>query len=141
MAAAQGPVLRPDDLRMPRAESQRTYDLIDERFQGQLADGASARVVLQAPEGSRVAEPAMREVVETAVGEHVTGSEAAHMPDPFKTGAVNGGRSTAYARVTRTQRKAYDLISENRGPASHSFLNAGHGENVHDGYPGKEVKP
>ncbi|WP_371096426.1 MMPL family transporter [Streptomyces sanglieri] len=100
VAAAQAPASGPTTFAMPGTESQRAYDLIDERFEGQKADGATARVVFKAPEGHRITEPALREAIGTAVEALASGAEVAQVTDPFKTKAVSGNQAAAYAQVS-----------------------------------------
>ncbi|MFE9492048.1 MMPL family transporter [Streptomyces sp. NPDC006641] len=100
MAAAQAPASGPTSFAMPGTESQRAYDLIDERFEGQKADGATARVVFKAPEGHRITEPALREAIGTAVEALASGAEVAQVTDPFKAKAVSANQAAAYAQVS-----------------------------------------
>ncbi|MEU3054163.1 MMPL family transporter [Streptomyces griseus] len=100
VAAAQAPAAGPASFAMPGTESQRAYDLIDERFEGQRADGATARVVFKAPEGGRITDPDLREVVAATVGELAAGPEVAQVTDPFEARTVSADRSAAYAQVT-----------------------------------------
>ncbi|MEU2837765.1 MMPL family transporter [Streptomyces sp. NPDC007076] len=100
LAAAQAPASGPTSFAMPGTESQRAYDLIDERFEGQKADGATARVVFKAPEGHRITEPALREAIGTAVEALASGAEAAQVTDPFKAKAVSADQTAAYAQVS-----------------------------------------
>ncbi|MEU4504874.1 MMPL family transporter [Streptomyces sp. NPDC024089] len=100
VAAAQAPASGPTTFAMPGTESQRAYDLIDERFEGQKADGATARVVFKAPEGHRITEPALREAIGTAVEALASGTEVAQVTDPFRTKAVSGNQAAAYAQVS-----------------------------------------
>lgn len=100
VAAAQAPASGPTTFAMPGTESQRAYDLIDERFEGQKADGATARVVFKAPEGHTITEPALREAIGTAVEALASGSEVDRVTDPFKTKAVSGNQAAAYAQVS-----------------------------------------
>lgn len=46
-----------DSSGMPGIESQKAFDLINERFPGAEADGASARIVFVAPDGQRITAP------------------------------------------------------------------------------------
>ncbi|MEV5686505.1 MMPL family transporter [Streptomyces sp. NPDC052164] len=99
-AAAQAPAAGPTSFAMPGTESQRAYDLIDDRFEGQRADGAAARVVFKAPQGSRITDPALRDVVAATVHELAAGPEVAQVTDPFEVKAVSADRSAAYTQVT-----------------------------------------
>ncbi|MFF1594741.1 MMPL family transporter [Streptomyces sp. NPDC058286] len=100
VAAARAPAAGPTTFAMPGTESQRAYDLIDERFEGQRADGATARVVFKAPEGSRITDPALRDVVSATVDELAAGPEVAQATDPFEAKTVSADQSAAYAQVT-----------------------------------------
>ncbi|MFB7592432.1 MMPL family transporter [Streptomyces sp. NPDC056169] len=100
VAAARAPAAGPTSFAMPGTESQRAYDLIDERFEGQRADGATARVVFEAPEGSRITDPALRDVVSATVDALAAGPEVAQVTDPFEARTVSADRSAAYAQVT-----------------------------------------
>src|SRR3954470_7901132 len=53
---------------IPGTESQRAVYLLRERFPQVSADGATARVVLQAPTGQKLSDPATKAVVEQVVG-------------------------------------------------------------------------
>ncbi|MFJ4909990.1 MMPL family transporter [Streptomyces sp. NPDC093249] len=100
VAAARAPAAGPASFALPGTESQRAHDLIDERFAGQRADGATARVVFKAPEGGRITDPALRDVVSAAVDAIASGPEVAQATDPFEAGTVSADESAAYAQVT-----------------------------------------
>ncbi|WP_328332392.1 MMPL family transporter [Streptomyces sp. NBC_00455] len=100
IAASQAPASGPTTFAMPGTESQRAYDLIDERFGGRKADGATAQVVFKAPEGRKITDPDMRKVVESTVDELASGSEVAQVADQFKAKAVSANQLAAYAQVT-----------------------------------------
>ncbi|MFD5318789.1 MMPL family transporter [Streptomyces sp. NPDC127098] len=100
---------------VPGTEAQRAFDLLDERFPGAAADGASARVVFRAPEGDRITSDEHRGVVEDVVAA-LTGSSSrvAAVTDPFTTdGAVSGDDRTAYAQVSYTE-PSNDLTDADR---------------------------
>ncbi|WP_024756481.1 MMPL family transporter, partial [Streptomyces exfoliatus] len=100
VAAARAPAAGPTSFAMPGTESQRAYDLIDERFEGQRADGATARVVFKAPEGSRITDPALRDVVSATADELAAGPEVAQVTDPFEARTLSADGSAAYVQVT-----------------------------------------
>ncbi|MFC8455191.1 MMPL family transporter [Kitasatospora sp. NPDC057223] len=88
------------DSSMPGIESQRAYDLMQERFPGASADGAGATVVFVAPNGQQVTATDNRAAVEEAVKSLSGGTQVAAVADPFESDAVSKDGSTAYATVT-----------------------------------------
>ncbi|CAL9627054.1 MMPL family transporter [Streptomyces sp. enrichment culture] len=100
-AAAQAPSAGDDETSfMPGIEAQRAFDLIGERFPGQDADGASARVVFIAPGGEKVTAAEHRAAVDAFVADAGDGPRVADAVGPFTSGAVSEDASTAYATVT-----------------------------------------
>ncbi|MFI6982791.1 MMPL family transporter [Embleya sp. NPDC050154] len=97
-AQAQGP--SDEEFSMPGIESQKAFDLMEERFPGTAADGATARVVFVAPGGRKVTAGDLRKAVEDAVGSLGFGPQVAGVADPFESKAVSEDGSTAYATVT-----------------------------------------
>ncbi|NUP31125.1 MAG: MMPL family transporter, partial [Streptomycetaceae bacterium] len=61
--AAKAPAAPDDGFAMPGIESQKAFDLMDQRFPGADADGAVARVVYVAPDGAQVTSDQNRAVV------------------------------------------------------------------------------
>ncbi|GAA3871186.1 MMPL family transporter [Streptomyces lacrimifluminis] len=98
--AATAPAAPDADNTMPGIESQKAFDLMDQRFPGSDAHGANARVVFVAPDGEKVTATENRAVIETFVGEMADGSQVASTADPFQAQAVSEDASTAYATVT-----------------------------------------
>ncbi len=85
---------------IPGTESQRAVDLLQERFPQVSADGATARVVLQAPAGQKLSDPATKAVVEQVVGKLGTGPQVQQVADPFKAGTIAPDGRTGFAEVT-----------------------------------------
>ncbi|WP_112246197.1 MMPL family transporter [Kribbella monticola] len=85
---------------IPGTESQRAVDLLQERFPQVSADGATARVVLQAPTGHKLSDPATKSVVEQVVGKLATGPQVQQVADPFKAGTIAPDGRTGFAEVT-----------------------------------------
>ncbi|MER7790449.1 MMPL family transporter [Streptomyces sp. NPDC097640] len=85
---------------MPGIESQKAFDLMDQRFPGAKADGANARIVFVAPHGEKVTAAANRAAVEKVVHEVSGGPQVAGAVDPFQARAVSKDAGTAYATVT-----------------------------------------
>ncbi|MCX4823704.1 MMPL family transporter [Streptomyces sp. NBC_01142] len=86
---------------MPGTEAQKAFDLLEQRFPGGSADGATARVVFKAPAGQKMTEPGHKAEVNKAVGELKSGSDQiASVTDPYLTKAVSKDGGTAYVSVT-----------------------------------------
>ncbi|MEU3959142.1 MMPL family transporter [Streptomyces buecherae] len=97
-AGASGP--SDEEFSMPGIESQKAFDLMEERFPGTAADGATAQVVFVAPDGQKVTAGDTRKAVEDAVGSLGGGPQVADVEDPFASKAVSEDGATAYATVT-----------------------------------------
>ncbi|MFD6426553.1 MMPL family transporter, partial [Streptomyces sp. NPDC060198] len=86
---------------IPGTEAQKAFDLLDQRFPASHADGATARVVFQVPDGQKMNDPANKAEVEKIVGELKSGSDqVASVTDPFTANAVSKDGSTAYITVS-----------------------------------------
>lgn len=85
---------------IPGTEAQRAFDLLEQRFPGSSADGATARVVFKAPEGEKVTDSANKAEITGIVNELSSGSDQiASVADPFEAKAVSEDGSTAYISV------------------------------------------
>ncbi|MEW1718270.1 MMPL family transporter [Streptomyces sp. NPDC093109] len=102
VAAATAPVAEEGDFSMPGTESQKAFDLLDERFPQSNSQGAEARLVFQAPDGQRVTAKENKAAVEEAIGSLDKGGQVASATDPFETGAVSEDGTIAYSTVTYT---------------------------------------
>ncbi|TCR23928.1 MMPL family transporter [Streptomyces sp. BK205] len=100
LGALKAPGAADEGFSMPGIESQKAFDLMDERFPGATADGATARVVFVAPKGEKVTAADHRKAVESAVADLADGSQVASAVDPFQAKAVSKDGTTAYATVT-----------------------------------------
>ncbi|MEU0844487.1 MMPL family transporter [Streptomyces sp. NPDC005962] len=85
---------------MPGIESQKAFDLMEQRFPGATADGATARVVFVAPSGEKVTASENKQAVGKAVADLADGPQVASAVDPFRAKAVSKDGTTAYASVT-----------------------------------------
>ncbi|MFE8008984.1 MMPL family transporter [Streptomyces sp. NPDC057418] len=86
---------------IPGTEAQKAFDLLEERFPGGSADGATARVVFKAPEGQKVTDAGNKAEVGAIVGELRSGSDQiASVADPYTANAVSEDGSTAYISVS-----------------------------------------
>ncbi|MBD0710782.1 MULTISPECIES: MMPL family transporter [unclassified Streptomyces] len=100
IGAATAPAAPTSSFSMPGTEAQRAFDLLEERFPGGAADGATARIVFQAPEGRKVTDPAHKALVEQTVASLKSGSDQiASVTDPYTAHAVSQNGSTAYISV------------------------------------------
>ncbi|MFB9504749.1 MMPL family transporter [Streptomyces aurantiacus] len=101
---------------MPGIESQKAFDLINERFPGAEADGAEARIVFVAEQGQQVTTAANRSAIDKLVASAADGSQVAEATSPFDADAVSKDKSTAYASVT------YKVASDDLTDASKEAL-------------------
>lgn len=93
---------------IPGTEAQKAFDLLEQRFPASNAEGATARVVFDVPDGQKVTDAAHKAEVEKIVGELKAGSDqVASVTDPFTANAVSKDGSTAYISVS------YDEASAN----------------------------
>ncbi|MFG3055281.1 MMPL family transporter [Kitasatospora sp. NPDC048239] len=97
--AAKAPAAPDDGFAMPGTEAQQAFDLMDERFPGAMADGASARLVFVAPSGQKITATANQQAVERTVAELAHAEQVTSAVSPFQAGAVSRDGSTAYATV------------------------------------------
>ncbi|MGC9538371.1 MMPL family transporter [Streptomyces sp. UG1] len=100
LGALKAPGASDEQFSMPGIESQKAFDLLEERFPGATADGATARVVFVAPGGQKVTAAENKKAVEAAVAELGDGSQVASVVDPFRAKAVSADGTTAYSTVT-----------------------------------------
>jgi RND superfamily putative drug exporter len=85
---------------VPGTESQRAVDLLNERFPQMSANGATARVVLQAPAGQKLSDPANKATVNQLVDRLATAPDVAQVADPFQSGAISADGRTGFAEVS-----------------------------------------
>ncbi|MBT2505538.1 MMPL family transporter [Streptomyces sp. ISL-98] len=86
---------------IPGTEAQKAFDLLEERFPGGSADGATARVVFKAPDGQKMTDAAHKAEVKKVVAELGDSSDqVASVVDPYRGKAVSRDGSTAYTQVT-----------------------------------------
>ncbi|MDH6517710.1 RND superfamily putative drug exporter [Streptomyces sp. SAI-208] len=116
LGALKAPGAADEGFSMPGIESQKAFDLMEERFPGATADGATARVVFVAPKGEKVTAAGNRKAVEDTVADLADGSQVASAVNPFQAKAVSADGTTAYATVT------YDVASNDLTDASRHHL-------------------
>ncbi|MEZ3179952.1 MMPL family transporter [Streptomyces pimonensis] len=98
--AAGAPAAGNSSFSIPGTEAQKAFDLLEERFPGSSADGATARVVFKAPAGEKMTDADHRKTVQDTVDTLGGGSEVAGVTDPYQGGGVSQDGTTAYASVT-----------------------------------------
>ncbi|MGW1713788.1 MMPL family transporter [Streptomyces sp. NPDC002156] len=103
-ASALAPAAPDGSYSMPGTESQRAFDLIEQRFPGvsvgSSAEGASAKIVFVAPDGQKLTDQGNRTVVDEVVGRVAKVDQVVRAADPFEADTVSEDGSTAYASVT-----------------------------------------
>ncbi|MGW8765775.1 MMPL family transporter [Streptomyces sp. NPDC055815] len=114
IGAATAPTATSSSFSIPGTEAQRAFDLLEERFPGAGADGATARVVFKAPQGQKMTDPAHKAVVEDTVAALKSGSDQiVQVTDPYTAHAVSQDGSTAYVSVSYKV-NAMELTDETR---------------------------
>ncbi|MFI5965180.1 MMPL family transporter [Streptomyces asoensis] len=99
VGAAFAPAAGSTSFSIPGVEAQKAFDLLEQRFPGASADGATGRIVFKAPEGEKMTDAANRATVEKTVKTLGDGSEVVSVTDPFTTGAVSKDGTVAYTSV------------------------------------------
>ncbi|MEU2283096.1 MMPL family transporter [Streptomyces sp. NPDC013178] len=100
VGAASAPAAGSSSFSIPGVEAQKAFDLLEQRFPGSSADGATARVVFKAPDGEKMTDAANKAAVAKTVKELGDGSEVVSVTDPFTTDAVSRDGTVAYASVS-----------------------------------------
>ncbi|CAL9487428.1 MMPL family transporter [Streptomyces griseomycini] len=98
--AAGAPAAGTTSFSIPGTEAQKAFDLLEERFPGSSADGATARVVFKAPAGEKMTDAGNKATVQKTVRELSGGSEVARVTDPYQGGGVSQDGTIAYASVS-----------------------------------------
>ena len=99
VGAASAPAAGSTSFSVPGTEAQKAFDLLEQRFPGMSADGATARVVFKAPAGEKLDSGANKATIEKTVKDLGDGSEVVSVADPFKGKAVSKDGTIAYASV------------------------------------------
>ncbi len=99
VGAASAPPAGNSSFFIPGTEAQKAFDLLEQRFPGASADGATARVVFKAPSGEKMTDAGNKATVEKTVDELADGSEVASVADPYTGNAVSKDGTIAYASV------------------------------------------
>jgi RND superfamily putative drug exporter len=99
VGAATAPSPGATSFSIPGTEAQKAFDLLEQRFPGASADGATGRIVFKAPEGEKMTDAANKATVAKTVAELKDGSEVVSVTDPFTTNAVSKDGTVAYTSV------------------------------------------
>ncbi|MER6343467.1 MMPL family transporter [Streptomyces sp. NPDC001595] len=100
VGAASAPAPGTTSFSIPGTEAQKAFDLLEERFPGMSADGATARVVFKAPAGEKMTDAENKATVQKTVRELSDGSEVASVADPYQAKSVSKDGTIAYAQVS-----------------------------------------
>ncbi|MGC4976735.1 MMPL family transporter [Streptomyces sp. DT199] len=100
VGAASAPAAGNSSFSIPGTEAQKAFDLLEQRFPGTSADGATARVVFKAPSGEKMTDPGNKATVKDTVKELSDGSEVVRVTDPYQAKAVSKDGTIAYAQVS-----------------------------------------
>lgn len=104
-----------DDFELSGIESTDAFALIKERSPQAVPDGATARIVFEAPAGEALTDPQNRAAVTRALAAAQT-DQVSGVVDPFTAGALSPDQRVGYATVT------YDVPSVDVSTASHEAL-------------------
>ncbi|MET7907078.1 MMPL family transporter [Streptomyces avermitilis] len=117
VGAASAPTAGSSSFSIPGTEAQKAFDLLESRYPGMSADGATARVVFRAPNGEKMSAAANKAAVKKTVKALGDGSEVTSVTDPFKTHSLSKDRAIAYTQVR------YDVSGMELKDASKDALN------------------
>ncbi len=84
---------------LPGTESQRALDILTAKFPELGADGATARVVIGAPVGQKVTDPANTANIEAVVRALGSVPQVASVLDPFQVQSISLFKTMAYVQV------------------------------------------
>ncbi|WP_338699308.1 MMPL family transporter [Streptomyces sp. Q6] len=101
VGAASAPTAASSSFSIPGTEAQKAFDLLDQRFPGSAADGATARVVFKAPAGEKLTDAANKADVQDTVSAIKSSSkQVASVADPFAAKTVSKDGTIAYASAS-----------------------------------------
>ncbi|MFF7984096.1 MMPL family transporter [Streptomyces sp. NPDC007901] len=99
-AAANSSESATSSFTLPGTEAQRANDLLGEKFPTANVEGATARVVLRAPDGEKITSSAHKaDIAAILEGLRDSSSGVASVGDPFVGGTVSEDGTTAYVPV------------------------------------------
>ncbi|MFF4729349.1 MMPL family transporter [Streptomyces mirabilis] len=121
--AVKAPAAPDPDNSMPGIESQKAFDLMEQRFPGTTANGANARIVFVAPDGQKITAAENKKTINKLVDDAADGSQVAGTVSPFQANAVSKDATTAYATVTYKV-KADDLTDASKNSLKDAIAQA-----------------
>lgn len=89
-----------DTFSIPGTQSQQALDLLNEEFAQASADGATARVVFEAPDGRKLTSGAPKAEVTSLVADLGKAHQVKAVADPYTSGTVSEDGTIGYAQVT-----------------------------------------
>ncbi len=101
-----------DQFNLPGAESTKAFDLIKSRTPDAAPDGATARIVYQAPRGESLSSPDNKSAVMAALSRLKSGNVIA-TTDPFTAGTISKDGRTGYATASYAK-QAFELREADR---------------------------
>ncbi|MFF7594233.1 MMPL family transporter [Streptomyces mirabilis] len=123
--AVKAPAAPDPNNSMPGIESQKAFDLMEQRFPGAKADGANARIVFVAPDGQKITAADNKKTIDKLVDDAADGSQVAGAVSPFQANAISKDATTAYATVTYKV-KADDLTDASKNHLEDAIAQAKH---------------
>ncbi|SOE62451.1 putative drug exporter of the RND superfamily [Streptomyces sp. OV198] len=121
--AATAPAAPDPNNSMPGIESQKAFDLMEQRFPGAKADGANARIVFVAPDGQKITAAENKKTIDKLVDQAADGAQVASAVSPFQANAISKDATTAYATVTYKV-KADDLTDTSKNSLKDAIAQA-----------------
>ncbi|MGM0362222.1 MMPL family transporter [Streptomyces griseoaurantiacus] len=100
VGAATAPSAGDSSFSIPGTEAQKAFDLLEERFPGSSADGATARIVFKAPAGEKITDAGAKAAVHKTIDALDDGSEVAAVSDPYTTKTFSRNGKIAYSSVS-----------------------------------------
>ncbi|MCJ1679006.1 MMPL family transporter [Streptomyces sp. APSN-46.1] len=124
--AATAPAPSSGSFSIPGTEAQKAFDLLEERFPGMAADGATARIVIKAPAGAKITDPGTKTEVEKIISGLKGGAGAdqiASVDDPYQSQAISQDATTAYI-TTKYKVSGMELTDKTRDALKESGKDA-----------------
>ncbi|MFE1950224.1 MMPL family transporter [Streptomyces sp. NPDC059524] len=101
VGAATAPTAASSSFSIPGTEAQKAFDLLDQRFPGSAADGATARVVFKAPAGEKLTDAGNKADIQDTVAQiKASSDQVASVADPFAAKTVSRDGTIAYASAS-----------------------------------------
>ncbi|WP_372347837.1 MMPL family transporter [Streptomyces sp. KL116D] len=101
VGAATAPTAASSSFSIPGTEAQKAFDLLDQRFPGSAADGATARVVFKAPAGEKLSDAANKADIQDTVSAIKSSSkQVASVADPFVAKTISKDGTIGYTSAS-----------------------------------------